>query len=43
MGFNKKVYDNLSFLNKSLPKCWEIIDMLFGMLDVFDYYGFELP
>ena len=42
-GFNKKVYDNLSFLNKSLPKCWEIVDMLFGMLDVFDYYGFELP
>ncbi len=40
---NWKVFRNLSPLNQSMSYCWQVIDMLSGMMDVFDYYGFELP
>ena len=40
---NWKVFKNLSSLNQSMSYCWQVIDRLSGMMDVFDYYGFELP
>jgi len=41
--FNVKIFNNLIHLNKSMSYCWQVIDMLSGMMDVFDYYGLELP
>lgn len=40
--FSCKIFNNLSFLNKSKEECWMIIDFMFSFLDALEYYGMNI-
>lgn len=40
--FNNKIFNNLSFLNKSRNECWRIIDFMFSFLDAIEQYGMKI-
>ena len=40
--FSCKIFNNLSFLNKSREECWRIIDFMFSLLDALEHYGMNI-
>ena len=40
--FSYKIFNNLSFLNKSREECWSIIDFMFSFLDVLEQLGMNI-
>ena len=40
--FSCKIFNNLSFLNKSREECWMIIDSMFSLLDALKQYGMNV-
>ena len=40
--FNLKIFNNLSFLNKSRDECWRIIDSMFSFLDALEQHGMKI-